>query len=111
MSRKSWIQIDGKLIPKEEYYGDNRRNRKMDGIMPDIEPFKSIIDGSIIGSRSTMRAHFKEHDVTPLADFSPEYRQKKQAERLQRLYGQTKQDKQERIELLKHAVERHERRR
>jgi transcription elongation factor Elf1 len=30
-------------------------------VMPDIAPYRSTIDGSIIGSRSTHRAHLKQH--------------------------------------------------
>jgi len=32
-------------------------------VMSDIEPFKSPIDGSIIGSRSAVREHEKAHGV------------------------------------------------
>jgi len=110
MSRKSWIQINGQLIPKEEYHGTNTRAK--DGILfiPDIEPFVSPIDGKIINSRPQLRAHNKFHDVTHYADFSPEYIEKKNTERLQRLHGQTKADKQDRIEALKHALETQHRR-
>lgn len=32
-------------------------------VMPDIQPYRSMIDGSVIGSRSKHRAHLKQHGV------------------------------------------------
>ena len=109
--KKSWIQIDGKLIPKSEYYGDNsRRQRTGPDVLPDIEPFVSPVDGKVINSRSQLRIHNKQHDVTNMADFSPEYVEKRTKERLARLHGQTREDKQDRMERLKYAYEQHSRR-
>jgi len=111
MSKKSFIQIDGKLIPKEDYYGHNLRqtpNGPM--VMADIEPFVSPVDGKVINSRSQLRVHNKQHDVTSYADFSPEYIEKKVKERHQRLHGQTREDRQDRIESIKYAIEKTQRR-
>lgn len=65
MARKSYVQIktedgDYKLVPKDEV--DKYRRRSAE-IMPDIEPFKSPIDGTIISSRSKYRDHMKRHGV------------------------------------------------
>lgn len=30
-------------------------------VMPDIQPYRSMIDGSIVSSRSTHKAHLKQH--------------------------------------------------
>ena len=109
MSRKSWIQIDGKLIPKDEYRGTNSRVSEGLMIIPDIEPFKSPVDGRIVNSRSALRVHNKELDVTHYQDFSQEYIDKRVKERMDRLHGRTKQDRADRIEHLKRAYERNER--
>jgi hypothetical protein len=105
MTRRSYIQVNGKLIPKEEYYGDNSRNPQQGYILPDIEPFVSSVDGSVVSSRSVLREHNRKHDVVQYAEFSPEYIEKKVQERMLRLNGQTKEDKQHRIELLKNAID------
>lgn len=65
MARKQWVQIkteDGeyKLVPKEERHLHERKSAM---IMPDMEPMKSPIDGSIISSRSAYREHMKKHGV------------------------------------------------
>ena len=65
----------GNWIPREEYYA-----RKADNagptIMPDIEPYQSMITGETIASRSKHREHLKQHscqeignDVKPLLKF------------------------------------------
>lgn len=105
MAKRSWIQIDGKLIPKEEYYGDNSRYTDIPHVLPDIEPFVSTVDGTVISSRSHLREHNRKHDVHSYADYSPDYIQKKVQERHQRMMGQTKEDKQHRIEIIKQALE------
>ena len=105
MTRKTWIQIDGRLIPKDEYYGSNSRISEGLMVIGDIEPFVSPIDGKPVMSRKHLRDHNKLHDVCNYADFSPDYKQKKYNERVQRLTGQTKQDKQNRIDLIKRAME------
>lgn len=33
------------------------------GVMPDIAPFRSMADGSIINSRSALHSHLKQHDL------------------------------------------------
>jgi len=105
MTRRSYIQIDGKLIDKAEYYGDNSRTPQQGFFIPDIEPFVSSVDGSVVSSRSVLREHNRKHDVVQYAEFSPEYIEKKVQERMLRLNGQTKEDKQHRIELLKNAID------
>lgn len=106
MARRSYIQIDGKLIPKEEYYGDNSRNPGP-FVLPDIEPFVSTVDGKPINGRKQLRDHNRRHDVVQYAEFSPEYIEKKVKERHQRLLGQTPEDRRDRIENLKRALETH----
>ena len=73
MSRKSWIQINGKLIPKDEYHGDNVRRAEGLIVIGDIEPFVSPVDGKPVMSRKQLREHNKLHDVHNYADYSPEH--------------------------------------
>lgn len=54
----------GKFIPAHEWeakYGTNSRGKTSWQVMPDISPYKSIIDGREISSRSRHRAHLKEN--------------------------------------------------
>lgn len=45
-------------------------------IMPDIEPFVSPIDGSVISGRRALEAHNRRHNVTNVADFKNEWEAK-----------------------------------
>lgn len=102
-ARKSYIQINGKLVPKEEAH---RYDSKGILIMPDIEPFKSPITGETIRGRSHLRQHMKEHGVTGSSDYSPEYYRKKHIERSREMTGQTEQARKERVNLIKSLLER-----
>ena len=51
-------------------------------VMPDIEPFVSPIDQTVIGSRPQLEAHNKRHNVTNTADYSPDYVAKKGKQRI-----------------------------
>ena len=88
MSKTSFVQINGKLYQKT---GDN--TVIIDGqnwhcyagrwmpegsftpggytVLPDIAPYKSVIDGSVIGSRSTHRAHLREHNCIEVGNERP----------------------------------------
>ena len=46
------------LIPADQYEPKRQVNIH---IMPDIQPYKSMIDGSLITSRSKHRQHLREH--------------------------------------------------
>ena len=63
MARKSFVQIKTdngwKLIPKSEHRAENRSAM----IMPDIDPVRSPIDGTMLTSRSRHREHLKRHGV------------------------------------------------
>ena len=100
MARITYVQdpVTLKLIPKDQY----RKREEINGpmIMPDISPYQSMIDGSMIGSRSTHRRHLKEHGCVevgdePLENFkkTPHY----------------EPDQREIVEDLKHAFDKHRR--
>ena len=47
------------LVPADEYRPPVENRSPL--VMPDIQPYRSTIDGSIIGSRSKHRAHLRDH--------------------------------------------------
>lgn len=63
MARTTYIQdpVTHKLIPKSEYYAQQDVNAPM--IIGDIQPYKSMIDGRMITSRSQHRNHLKQHGM------------------------------------------------
>lgn len=60
MTRKSWVQCPEtlELIPKDEYIP---RGPTGPFIMGDIQPYKSMIDGSMIQGRRQHREHLRQH--------------------------------------------------
>ena len=57
MTRRSYVQVDGVLYEK----GTEPVSNAGPMVMPDIEPYRSMIDGSIIKSRSHHREHLRAH--------------------------------------------------
>ena len=51
--RKQYVQINGELVEKVDYYADPLAPI----VMPDIQPYQSMADGSMITSRSQHREH------------------------------------------------------
>lgn len=79
--RFRWSEEDKKQIPIEEWerkYGGKSRSGLT--IMKDIEPYTSMIDGSLITSRSRHRAHLKEHNCIEIGNDSSLFRPKKPLE-------------------------------
>jgi len=65
--RKRYIQ-DPKtleLVPADEYV---RTEVDAPMVMPDIQPYRSQIDGSIINSRSTHKAHLRQNGCIEVGD-------------------------------------------
>lgn len=77
--------------------------------MPDIEPFKSPVDGTIVSGRKALREHNLRNGVTNAADFKETW-DKARKERESFYSGETKFDRATRIEALKNAWEKHRRR-
>jgi len=78
--------------------------------MPDIEAFRSPIDGTVITGRKALREHNKRHNVTNVADYSEEWKQKTR-ERERFYSGDPSYDRKRRTEHLKEAYDKLERRR
>ena len=57
MTRRSYVQIDGILYEK----GTEPQEPLAPMVMPDIQPYRSMADGTIIKSRSQHREHLRQH--------------------------------------------------
>jgi len=56
MTRHSWIyKSDGTVIDKADYEAPVQTHH----VMPDIQPYKSMIDGRMVTSRSVHREHLR----------------------------------------------------
>ena len=65
--RKTWIQIDGVLYEK----GTEPDRRSLSPqVMPDIQPYQSMVTGEIITSRSKHRQHLKDHGMVEVGNDS-----------------------------------------
>lgn len=67
--RKTFVQVNGVLYekgtePQEERYADAPM------VMGDIQPYKSMIDGSLITSRSHHREHLRAHGCVEVGNDS-----------------------------------------
>jgi len=68
---RSWVYIDGKAYEKGV---DPLPDRVQ--IMPDIEPYKSMVTGEIITSRAKHREHLKRHGMVEVGNDSSLTRQR-----------------------------------
>jgi len=64
--RKRFVQIDGELV---EVSRDWHPDPKADfHVIPDIGGYQSMVTGEWIGSRSTHRAHLRQHGVVEVGN-------------------------------------------
>lgn len=75
----------------------------------DIEPFKSVVDGTTISGRAALREHNKRNGVTFTEDYKGEWDTKRK-ERDRMYGGDPKFDRQRRLPHVIRAVEQHMRR-
>ena len=69
MTRRRYIQMaNGKLVEVEENWTSEPRSEYH--IMPDIKPYRSMIDGREITSRSRHREHLREHQCVEVGNDS-----------------------------------------
>lgn len=78
-------------------------------ICPDISPFKSVVDGTVITGRRALREHNKRNNVTFTEDFNGEWETKRK-ERDRMYGGDPTYDRTRRIEHVKRAVDKLSRR-
>jgi hypothetical protein len=95
-----------------EMISESQGKRPSRGVLicPDISPFKSVVDGSVITGRRALREHNKRNDVTFADDFKGEWADKRKT-RDSMYGGDSKFDQKRRVEAIKNAVEQHTRRR
>lgn len=68
MARMTYVIRDGVLV--EKHLAAPLPQSGAPAILPDIQPFVSAIDGSVITGRAALRAHCKQHDVVLTADLA-----------------------------------------
>ena len=59
------------VFATDEFYGNENQGPL---VMPDIKPYKSMIDGSIITSRSRHREHLRDHGCVEVGNDSSLYK-------------------------------------
>ena len=64
MTRRRYVQINGELVE----YGDHVADRVAPMVMPDIGEYRSMVDGSIISSRSKHREHLHRHGMEEIGN-------------------------------------------
>lgn len=66
--RKRYIQDPEtlELVPAEDYHPRMEVNAPM--VMPDIQPYRSMVDGSEISSRSQHRSHLRQHRLVEVGN-------------------------------------------
>jgi len=94
-----------KLVLKSEYYAQ-QDDPAAPSVMTLREPFVSPVDGSYIDDFGKLRQHNKKHGVTDRRDYGEEYFAKKRDDLENRRQNLDKTSKNERIEALKHALDR-----
>jgi hypothetical protein len=74
MARQRFVQIDGKLIPADEYTELNSNANYY--IVPDYKPYKSMKTGEMIEGRSQHREHLKRYGLIEVGNDSSVTRKK-----------------------------------
>ena len=108
MSRKTYVQHPEtrKMVPLAEVDWDRHRTRGAQNfqIMPDIEPFVSTVDGSVITSRSRLRSHNERHGVVNFHEFDGHWEEKAK-ERNSLLDGTSRKAREDRAMDIAQAME------
>ena len=97
----------GKLIPAADYVRPDTNQSAY--VMGDIVGFVSPIDRTLIDDRGKLRRHNAKHGVTNSADYSTEHFKKHEIRMKNEREGNTAQAKQERVAVIKRAIELSER--
>lgn len=73
MTRRRWVYLDGVAHEVGADYAPEPRGRNWQ-VMPDIAPYRSMADGSIINSRSRHREHLRAHGCIEVGNDSSLFR-------------------------------------
>lgn len=68
MTRRRFVQIEGELVEVGPDYVPEPRTQVQ--IMPDIKPYKSMVTGEMITSRSRHREHLRQHNCIEVGNDS-----------------------------------------
>ena len=68
MSRRSWVQINGKLYERGVDILPDEAASGAAAVLGDIPEFVSPIDGSVVSGRAGLREHCRRHDVVLTED-------------------------------------------
>lgn len=63
-----YVYRGGKVVPRHEASPHPREGRRPTNLMRDLEPFVSVVDGSIISSRSDRREHNRRNRCIDIGD-------------------------------------------
>jgi hypothetical protein len=85
--KRTYIYIDGEFV-------ERKRDEKgrLHYVIPDIQPYKSMIDGRMISSRSEHRAHLKANNCIEVGNEDPTRRVRQET------------PKNSRVEVLRHQL-------
>jgi hypothetical protein len=78
----------GKFYPVDEAAQKHDDDKGLSFMRGRFEPFISPVDGSHIRSPKDLDSHNKRNGVVNMAEYSPEYLERKQAERIRRESGE-----------------------
>jgi hypothetical protein len=67
--RHRYIYVNGELVEVTADYRPESRQTSWQ-TMPDIKPYRSMIDGRVINSRSVHREHLREHGCVEIGNDS-----------------------------------------
>lgn len=71
--RRRWIYVKGELVEVSDYQPEAPRRTSYQ-VMPDIQPYRSMIDGRIINSRSVHRQHLRDNGCFEIGNDSSLYK-------------------------------------
>ena len=63
MARKSYVSVNGEWVEKDKVVREFGML-----IVPDIQPYKSVVTGEVIGGRRQHREHLKAHDLVEVGN-------------------------------------------
>jgi hypothetical protein len=63
-----WDSARGEMVDKNEYYANQPETSGGVIILDDIAPYKSMITGEMISSRSKHNAHLRQHNMVETAN-------------------------------------------
>lgn len=98
----AWTKEDAERLMRGEVEG-KRIECPMLLIKPELKPFKSHVDGSIITSHRELKHHNLRNDVAPMEEFQPLWAEK--AKEREKIFDPTKASSEDRKRDVIQAVE------